>query len=48
MLQIFQKIILNKQIKEIEKWQDEKIFDTYINISGDFDDCKFFSNWLKN
>ena len=44
-----QKLALqNKQIKEIEKWQDEKIFDTYINISGDFDDCKFFSNWLKN
>ena len=38
----------NKQLKEIEKWQNEKIFDTYINISNDFGSCEFFSNWLKN
>ena len=44
-----QKLALqNKQLKEIEKWQDEKIFDTYINISNDFGSCEFFSNWLKN
>ena len=44
-----QKLALqNKQLKEIEKWQNEKIFDTYINISSDFGSCDFFSNWLKN
>ena len=44
-----QKLALqNKQLKEIEKWQNEKIFDTYINISDDFGSCDFFSNWLKN
>ena len=44
-----QKLALqNKQLKEIEKWQNEKIFDTYINISNDFGICEFFSNWLKN
>ena len=44
-----QKLALqNKQLKEIEKWQNEKIFDTYINISNDFGSCDFFSNWLKN
>ena len=44
-----QKLALqNKQLKEIEKWQNEKIFDTYININNDFGDCEFFSNWLKN
>ena len=44
-----QKLALqNKQLKEIEKWQNEKIFDTYINISNDFGSCEFFSNWLKN
>ena len=44
-----QKLALqNKQLKEIEKWQNAKIFDTYININNDFRDCEFFSNWLKN
>ena len=44
-----QKLALqNKQLKEIEKWQNKKIFDTYINISNDFGSCDFFSNWLKN
>jgi peptidyl-prolyl cis-trans isomerase SurA len=44
-----QKLALqNKQLKEIEKWQNDKIFDTYINISNDFGSCDFFSNWLKN
>ena len=44
-----QKLALqNKQLKEIEKWQNDKIFDTYININNDFRNCEFFSNWLKN
>ena len=44
-----QKLALqNKQLKEIEKWQNDKIFDTYININNDFSNCEFFSNWLKN
>ena len=43
-----QKLALqNKQLKEIAKWQNDKIFDTYININNDFGDCDFFSNWLK-
>ena len=43
-----QKLALqNKQLKEIEKWQNSKIFDTYININNDFGNCDFFSNWLK-
>ncbi len=43
-----QKLALqNKQLKEIENWQEEKINDTYIKISNDFKDCEFFSNWLK-
>ncbi len=44
-----QKLALqNKQLKEIEKWQNDKILDTYININDDFVNCEFFSNWLKN
>ena len=43
-----QKLALqNKQLKEIENWQEKKINDTYIKISNDFNDCDFFSNWLK-
>jgi len=37
----------DKQIKEIAKWQEEKINDTYIKINGDYRDCEFTSNWLK-
>ena len=37
----------DKQIKAIEKWQDEKIDDTYIKINGAYRDCEFNSAWLK-
>lgn len=36
-----------KKINAIAKWQDEKIKDTYIKISGDYRNCEFSSNWLK-
>ncbi|WP_367399967.1 peptidylprolyl isomerase [Psychroserpens sp. SPM9] len=36
-----------KQYKEIQKWQEEKIFDTYVKISDDYKSCEFNSNWLK-
>ncbi|MCB4797494.1 peptidylprolyl isomerase [Neotamlana laminarinivorans] len=36
-----------KKIQAIEKWQKEKILDTYIKISGEYRDCNFSSNWLK-
>ena len=37
----------DEQFKAIEKWVDEKIMDTYININGEYRDCEFSSNWLK-
>jgi len=37
-----------KQYKAIAKWQDEKIMDTYIKINGEYRNCEFNSNWLKN
>lgn len=37
----------DKQFKAIEKWVNEKIMDTYININGDYRNCDFESNWLK-
>ncbi len=38
---------LKKYIKEIEKWQNTKIDDTYIKIANEYKGCEFFSNWLK-
>lgn len=37
----------DKQFKAIEKWVDEKVMDTYININGEYRNCEFESNWLK-
>ncbi len=38
----------DKQIKAIEKWQKEKIVDTYIKINGELRNCEFNSDWLQN
>lgn len=37
-----------KQIRIIEKWQNKKIMDTYVNVNNDYNNCDFSSNWLKN
>ncbi|SFD21983.1 peptidylprolyl isomerase [Algibacter pectinivorans] len=36
-----------KKIRTIEKWQEEKILDTYIKISNEHRSCEFSGNWLK-
>ena len=36
-----------KRIKAIEKWQNEKIAETYIKLNGDYRNCDYSSNWLK-
>ncbi len=36
-----------KQLNAIEKWQEEKIIDTYIKINGELRSCDFNSNWFK-
>jgi peptidyl-prolyl cis-trans isomerase SurA len=36
-----------KQSQEVEKWVSKKVGDAYINIQGEFRDCKFRNNWLK-
>ncbi|MFD2552614.1 peptidylprolyl isomerase [Bizionia sediminis] len=46
-LKIKELALNEKRIKAIEKWQNEKIMDTYIKINGDYRDCDFSSNWLK-
>ena len=37
-----------KQLKAIEKWQKEKIMDTFIKLNGEYRECEFNSNWLKS
>jgi peptidyl-prolyl cis-trans isomerase SurA len=37
----------DKQLKAVEKWQKEKIANTYIKINGEYRNCEFNSNWLK-
>ena len=36
-----------KQIKEIGKWSEEKIKETYIKVNNEYRDCEFTNNWLK-
>lgn len=46
-LKIKELALKDKQIKEIAKWSEEKIKETYIKISDDYKDCDFANNWLK-
>ena len=46
-LKIKELALNEKRLKAIEKWQDEKIMDTYIKISDSHKDCDFSGNWLK-
>lgn len=44
---IKQLALREKQIRIINKWQNEKIKDTYISINEDYKDCDFAGNWMK-
>lgn len=46
-LKIKKLALSEKQINTIAKWQQEKIKDTYIKITGDYRDCEYTNNWLK-
>lgn len=46
-LKIKELALRDKQIKEIAKWTEEKIKETYIKISDDYKDCQFTNNWSK-
>jgi peptidyl-prolyl cis-trans isomerase SurA len=39
--------LTQKRIKEIEKWQEKKIKETYININAEYTDCEFTNNWTQ-
>lgn len=40
--------LTEKKIKAVEKWQEKKIKDTYINISKEYGDCEYANNWMQN
>ena len=46
-LKIKELALRDKQIKQIAKWTEEKIKETYIKINDDYKDCEFKNNWLK-
>ena len=37
-----------KQLKVIQKWMDEKIESTYVNVNRESKLCSFTNNWVKN
>ncbi|WP_432671664.1 peptidylprolyl isomerase [Flavobacterium sp. SM2513] len=46
-LKIKEFALRDKQIKEVAKWTDEKIKETYIKINNEYRNCDFLNNWLK-
>ncbi|WP_445736154.1 peptidylprolyl isomerase [Mariniflexile sp.] len=46
-LKIKERALDAKKIDAIAKWQEDKILDTFVKISGEYRNCEFSSNWLK-
>lgn len=36
-----------KQLEAVDKWQKDKIIDTYIKINEPYQDCEYSNNWVK-
>ena len=47
-VKIMELALQKKKTESIEKWSDEKIKDTYVNINDVYTSCEFKSNWAKN
>ncbi|WP_083573280.1 peptidylprolyl isomerase [Winogradskyella jejuensis] len=47
-LKIKRLALQDKHFDAIGKWQKETIESTYIKINGEYRDCEFSGNWLKN
>ena len=46
-LKIKEFALRDKQIKEVAKWTNGTIKETYIKINGEYRSCDFLNNWLK-
>ena len=47
-VKIMELALQKKKTESIEKWSEEKIQDTYVNINDVYTECDFKSNWAKN
>jgi peptidyl-prolyl cis-trans isomerase SurA len=47
-VKIMELALQKKKTESIEKWSEEKIIDTYVNINQVYTNCEFKSNWTKN
>ncbi|WP_418514163.1 peptidylprolyl isomerase [Corallibacter sp.] len=47
-LKIKELALQDKQVRAIEKWQKQVIAETYVKINGEYRDCEYQNNWLKN
>ncbi len=47
-VKIMELALQKKKTEQIEKWSEEKIMDTYVNINEIYTSCDFKSNWAKN
>ena len=47
-VKIMELALQKKKTESIEKWSDDKIKDTYVNINDVYLNCDFKSNWTKN
>ncbi|MEZ4854325.1 peptidylprolyl isomerase [Flavobacterium sp.] len=46
-LKIKELALTDKQFKEVGKWMEEKINETYISIDKEYQNCEFSNNWFK-
>ncbi len=46
-LKIKELALNKKQLKAVDKWQKDKIIDTYIKINEPYQDCEYTNNWVK-
>ncbi len=47
-VKIMELALQKKKTESIEKWSDDKIEETYVNINDVYLECDFKSNWTKN
>jgi len=47
-VKIMELALQKKKTESIEKWSDDKIEETYVNINDVYLECEFKSNWTKN
>ena len=47
-VKIMELALQKKKTESVEKWSDDKIRDTYVNINDLYLECDFKSNWTKN